>query len=82
MYAQSWDPGQSMDCPTQTVEPRFAQTIHRLSQAQHDQLNTFPKRQKLQCRIPNLKNESLTSPCMADLSPSLRLRPVPLDYGT
>ena len=70
------DPGQSMDCPAQTVDPRFAQTIHGLSHAQHEQLNTYPKPQKLQCRIPNPSYESLTLPCVADRSLSLRLRPV------
>ena len=38
--AQTVDPGQSMDCPAQTVDPRFAHTIHGLSQALHDQLKT------------------------------------------
>ena len=38
-FGQSVDPGQSMDCPAQTVDPAgFAQTIHGLSQALHDQL--------------------------------------------
>ena len=30
-YAQSVDPEQSIDCPAQTVDARFAQTIHELS---------------------------------------------------
>ena len=75
------DPGQSMDCPAQTVDPRFAQTIHGFSQAQHGQLNTYPKPQKLQCRMPNPKYESLSSPCAADHSLSLQLCPAPLVCG-
>ena len=59
----------------------LAQTIHGLSQAQHDQLNTYLKSQRLQCRIPNHKYKSLTSPCVADRSPSLRLHPVFLVCG-
>ena len=35
-YAQTMDLGQSVDCPAETVDPRFTQTIHGLSQAQHD----------------------------------------------
>ena len=61
-------------CPAQTVDPRFPQTIYGLSQAQYDQFNTYSKLQRLQCRIPYPKYESLTSPCEADRSPSLRLR--------
>ena len=75
------DPGQCMDCPAQTVDPRLAHTIHGLSQAQHDQLNTYLKPQRLRCRISNPKSKSLTSPCAADRSPSLRLRPVPFVCG-
>ena len=81
-YAQTVDPGESMDCPAQTVDSRFAQTIHGLFQTQHDHLNTYPKPQRLQCRIPNPEYESLTSPCVADRSPSLWLRPSPLVCGT
>ena len=71
-----------MDCPEQTVDTRFAQTMHGLSQAQHDQLNTYPKPLRLRCGIPNPKYESLTSLCSADRSPSLRLRPFPFVCGT
>ena len=53
---------QSMDCPTQIVDPRFAQTIHGLSQALHDELNTYPKPLRLQYKIFNAKYKSLTSP--------------------
>ena len=76
------DLGQSMECPAQTVDPRFAQTIHGLSQAQHNQLNTYPKPQRLQRMIPIPKYQSLTLHCAADRSPSLRLHPVPLVCGT
>ena len=60
-----------MDCPVQTVDPRLAQTIHGLSQAQRDELNTYPKPQRLQhtCRIPNPKYETLASRCVANCSP-------------
>ena len=52
-HAETMDPGQSVDCPAQTVDPRFEQTIHELSQAQHDQSKTYPKPQRLQCRLLN-----------------------------
>ena len=52
LYVQSVDPGQSMDCLAHTVDPRFTQTVPVLSQAQHDQVNTYPKLQRLQCWIP------------------------------
>ena len=73
--------GQSVDCPAPTVDPCFIQTIHGLSQGQHDQLHTYPKPQRLQCRIPNPKYESLTLPCVADRNPFLWLCPVPLVCG-
>ena len=80
-FAQTVDLGQSVDSPVQTMNPRFVQTIHGLSQAQHDQLNTYSKPNGLQCRIPNPKYKSLTLPCLADYSPSLRLCLSPLVCG-
>ena len=71
---QSVDPGKFMDCPAQTVDPRFAWTICGLSHAQRDQLSTYSKPQ----RLPNPKNELLTSPYVADRCPSPRLCPVSL----
>ena len=44
-YVQTVDPGELVDCPVQTMDLRFTQTIHGLSQVQHDQLNTYPNPQ-------------------------------------